>query len=554
MTEIITNNSRSNHETIDEIIDGAADGNIPECEILTYDELLQLASAMTMKTSPQEIYESLEKAVSLSAMERDGLFRKIKKHTGTNVTALRESMCEIAPEANADKVDHLKLAQAIIEKIGAENLIASSTFLYRWHPEKGIWRKCDDRPLRQEIQRQLPEGVFITNNLIKSISEIINNQCFRDGHRWNINPDIINFTNGALHWHAGTWQLKDHCREDYCTTQIPHAYNPKATNERFEQFFDEVFRDDGDKAEKRALILQMMGYTLASHARYEAFIILIGSGANGKSVLLELLRFMIGAENVCGVQPSQFGNRFQRGHLDGKLANLVTEIAEGGEIDDAGIKAITSGELMTAEHKHKPPFDFMPFCTCWFGTNHLPHSSDYSDALQRRAKIVSFNRVFKAGIDQDPHLKRTLCEEIEGIIVLCLQAYGQVINTHSFTEPPSSIDHKRQWQLQNDQVRQFVEECCACDGNALVDSKTLYNTYKRWADEEGITRKLRHNSFSNRLRQFGCTPHKGTAGRRMIAGIQLKNHAAYYPQSGTSGALPPHSNAIYENEKGEFYA
>jgi putative DNA primase/helicase len=81
---------------------------------------------------------------------------------------------------------------------------------------------------------------------------------------------------------------------------------------------------------------------------------------------------------------------------------------------DAEIKAITSGELITAEHKNKPPFDFSPFATCWFGTNHMPHTRDFSDALFRRALILTFNRVF-AEHERDPKLKEKLIAELEGI-------------------------------------------------------------------------------------------------------------------------------------------
>ena len=42
----------------------------------------------------------------------------------------------------------------------------------------------------------------------------------------------------------------------------------------------------------------------------------------------------------------------------------IAEIAEGAEIADAQLKAIVSGELTTAEHKHRAPFDFHPFATC----------------------------------------------------------------------------------------------------------------------------------------------------------------------------------------------
>src|SRR5690606_33022260 len=137
------------------------------------------------------------------------------------------------------------------------------------------------------------------------------------------------------------------------------------------------------------------GYSLMAHCNHEKFVILVGSGANGKSVLLVVIEALCGAVNVAGVQPSEFGNRFQRGYLRDKLANIVTEIKQGEVIDDAALKGIVSGEPATVEAKFKDPFTIRPFATCWFGTNHMPHTRDFSDALFRRALVVQFSEAFK---------------------------------------------------------------------------------------------------------------------------------------------------------------
>jgi putative DNA primase/helicase len=47
------------------------------------------------------------------------------------------------------------------------------------------------------------------------------------------------------------------------------------------------------------------------------------------------------------------------------------------------------------EHKFKNPFTMRPFATCWFGTNHMPHTRDHSNAIFRRAMILTFNRTFE---------------------------------------------------------------------------------------------------------------------------------------------------------------
>jgi len=108
---------------------------------------------------------------------------------------------------------------------------------------------------------------------------------------------------------------------------------------------------------------------------------LVGPGANGKSVLLNLLVEFLGRENVSAVSPAQLDNKFQRAHLLGKLANIVTELPQGATLPDEAMKSITSGEAMTVEFKYKAAFEFRPYSTIVIATNHLPHTRDFSDAI-----------------------------------------------------------------------------------------------------------------------------------------------------------------------------
>jgi len=296
-------------------------------------------------------------------------------------------------------------------------------------------------------------------------------------------------------------------------------YDPEARAPRFEQFLEEVFQGDPDAVEKSILICEMIGYTLTTSCEYEKFIFLVGVGANGKSVLLDVIRVLIGPGQVAAVQPDQMDNRFQRAHLCGKLANIVTEIKEGGEIADAALKAITSGELTTAEHKFKKPFDFQPFSTCWFGTNHMPHTRDFSDALFRRALIVEFNRVFREH-EQDKQLKRKLAAELPGILNLALEAFAGVIQRGYFTIPTSCARAKEEWRTEADQVAQFIKDCCEVKKDASVPSGNLYKAYKNWAEDAGIQRTLNRINFSKRVQRLGGKLDR-TGDSRLISGIRL---------------------------------
>lgn len=445
------------------------------------------------------------------------------KKAGAGVTLLDRALMqrclevgEITPEP-----DHLGLAREVIDRIGAENILGTDAHIWRWL-DNGVWRPCVDRAVKQDVQNTLENlGHSVLRSTVDSVADVLKTEIHASEHIWNQNQDAVNVLNGELEWNGTAWELKPHCREHYRTTQIPVAYDPDATCPRFKKFLTEIFQVDPDGQQKALALVEMIGYTLVSYARFERFALLIGSGANGKSVVLEVVRALVGPENVAAVQPSQFGNKFQRAHLHLKLANLVTEIAEGGEIADAELKSITSGELTTAEHKNKDPFDFCPFATCWFGSNHMPHTRDFSDALFRRALVIPFNRTFKAGVDADPNLKTKLLEELPGIMNLALVAFGQVIVRHNFTEPQSCVDAKQEWRLEADQVAQFTGEKCVMDAEAAIRSGDLYNEYRTWCDDAGIARKLGKKNFTNRLVRLGCKTHKGTGGQRMIMGVRL---------------------------------
>jgi len=249
---------------------------------------------------------------------------------------------------------------------------------------------------------------------------------------------------------------------------------------------------------------------------------LIGPGANGKSVLLGVLEKLCGSENVAGVQPSNFNCKFQRAHLQEKLANIVAELKQGEVIADAELKAITSGEPATVEHKFKNPFVMRPFATCWFGTNHMPHTRDFSEALFRRAMILQFNRTF-ARNEQNPRLKDELLKELPGILNLALNAYARALDpVIRLSQPASSEQAKQEWRLEANQIAQFVEDECDVDGEAEVQMKPLFDRYKSWAEEKGIVRTVSLKSMRDRLTQLGYGKRVANSGK-FVKGILLKS-------------------------------
>jgi len=496
--------------------------NETEFTVRGFDELIEAANAL-QPDDAAEIAAIVSECELLNPIQRRQVFSAIKKATGTTFGVLNEQRRqEQGPEP-----DHLDLARQVIELKGSENILHAEAHTWRWQ-DSGVWTKLDDRAVKQDVQSALDlvPGLEVMSGTVNSVADVLKTEIFVQGHEFNRgNPEAVNCLNGQAELVGGHWQLKPHCRGDYRTTQIPVCYDPKATAPKFEAFLSQIFRDDADAAEKRQALLELIGYTLMSHARHEKFVILIGAGANGKSVLLSVLYALAGPENVAGGQPSNFENRFQRAHLHQKLANIVTELRQGEVIADAELKAITSGEPATVEHKHKDPFVMRPFATCWFGTNHMPHTRDFSEALFRRATILTFNRVF-APDEQNPRLKDELLSELPGILNLALDAYAEAV-MFSFTAPQSSDAAKNEWRLEADQVAMFVDECCERDRHAQTPAGELFRAYMAWAADSGIQKTVSIKSMRERLTKLGFGKDKDRKAR-YVTGLRIIEAASQW--------------------------
>jgi hypothetical protein len=94
---------------------------------------------------------------------------------------------------------------------------------------------------------------------------------------------------------------------------------------RWLRFLEEVLEGDKDRI---SLLQEWFGYCLTHDTSLHAFMVLEGSGANGKSVVCEILTKMLGVDNVSNVPLEVFADRFQLATTLGKLSEyLVYSVA-----------------------------------------------------------------------------------------------------------------------------------------------------------------------------------------------------------------------------------
>jgi putative DNA primase/helicase len=423
------------------------------------------------------------------------------------------------PKKQPQKVDDNWLSSALIRKIEPCNLFHCNAGTYLF---ENSWKLLEHIDLKNRVRSEIASlnedraaenlAAFAVNaGRVGSVTELLQMQIYRTDLRFNLGePDTVGCANGDVVLGDGEWHLHEPKREHYRLCRIPHEYDPQATAPRFAEYLDEVFAPDEDSSDKKEFLLQMMGYALMTHCRHERFLILVGEGANGKSVALRVVEELVGPQNRAAVHPKLFGHSNHRAQLNQRLVNIVSESEQGGKLPAAELKALVSGETMTVDRKFEHPFEMEPFATFFWATNHMPHPSDYSDAIFRRAGILTFNRTFQPH-ERDTRLLDKLRPEMPGIMNMALQAYARAVS-QGFTEPRSSRVAKDDWRLQSDAVVQWLAECEMAEG-AYLGVKPCYDAFCSWSASVGLSQTPTLKTFSQRVERHGIEK------RRMAQGV-----------------------------------
>src|SRR5579872_5692792 len=100
-----------------------------------------------------------------------------------------------------------------------------------------------------------------------------------------------------------------------------------------------------------------MGLSLVFDMSMQKFLVLIGEGGNGKSVVARTWTALVGASNVSNTALERFGERFALHGTLGKLLNICQEPGTLNVSAENALKAIVGEDRLMFEQKNKDPFD-----------------------------------------------------------------------------------------------------------------------------------------------------------------------------------------------------
>ena len=318
----------------------------------------------------------------------------------------------------------------------------------------------------------------------------------------------------------------------------------------FDRYLSSIFKGDPDAGAKQRLLMEFAAACMAGIATRHSIALVLydgtdnSGGSNGKSVFVKILHALFPQQVRASVNPTDFDDANSRASLAGKRVNFVTEMPDdSGVIEGQHVKAVISGDPISAKFLYQDVFFFRPTAGHIFACNNFPSTRDTSDAFWRRWVVVPFNRRF-VGEEKDPDIvEKIVDQELEGVARLLRHALKDLVERGHFLVPDECERAKSKWRRMANNVLYFlIDECrdyteegyigpVDPDEASWTKAINLYKAYRAWA------------------RQWGFYPVSGTKfGTRVSSAVKKKRKSdgTYYQVS----LKPKHARAEGQDEVG----
>ena len=277
----------------------------------------------------------------------------------------------------------------------------------------------------------------------------------------------------------------------------------RKTPDAFKAFLKDVFPND----ETRKTATYALSTMLSGTGKFRKFQLWNGAGSNGKSTLMEIMKYVIG-ERAISYKPEVLLNKTQTQSLTpelamfrGVLAAFSSETEESKRISQGAVKALTGDETIVANPKYKDVIEFRTTFQLVLSTNYLPTFSAHDAAFIDRILVLPFYTCFYKTEEQKERAKskgsryfieakdpadvvEAIKEERASVLYYLASRYQEI--EHSIPESKESEESKNHYIDDNNDIFRFLKEFCEYSDkdDYFTPTKDLVNFY----NEENNTR------------------------------------------------------------------
>jgi putative DNA primase/helicase len=330
--------------------------------------------------------------------------------------------------------------------------------------------------------------------------------------------EALNVGNGTLNLRTG--ELRPHRAEDFITRLIELSYAFEARAERWERALAEIFAANPEIPE---YLQRAIGYAATGLMREHVFHLLLGTGRNGKSLVVEALANVLGEYGLAIASDALArAHDLQRPRPDialmrGRRFVFSQEANRGTPLDEALIKKLSGGDTISERVLHQNPITFRSTAKLFLSTNHAPEISGTETAIWRRVRLIPFKVSFSGR--EDVNLSRKLEAEREGILAWVVDGARRYF-AEGLDAPGVVTAATDEYRRQSDQLGRFADECLELIDGAAVAASRLQAAYKTWCAANG-EREQRAALIAEYLSAKGVEKRRASRGLTYF-GVSVK--------------------------------
>lgn len=294
---------------------------------------------------------------------------------------------------------------------------------------------------------------------------------------------VLNTPGGVIDLRSGG--ISPHDPMTYLTKMTAVEYSENADCPRWLAFLDDIFRKDKDLIR---YVQKAVGYSLTGSTTEQCAFFLYGTGRNGKSTFIDIIRDIFG-DYAANIQPETIMVRSNQSTAINsdiarlKGARLVTSVEpnEGVRINEGLLKQLTGDDTVTARKLYGDEFEFKPEFKLWMATNHKPVIRGTDTCIWRRIHMIPFTvQIPEEKIDR--RLKYKLSAELTGIFRWAVE--GCLLwQKEGLKMPRAVLEEVREYRHEMDVISAFVEDKCTVGKGLSVKSSQLFAAYLNWAEQ-----------------------------------------------------------------------
>lgn len=344
----------------------------------------------------------------------------------------------------------LRMADKCVEAMKAE----AKLYLQADEESGGDMAKAFEKHMKSSRSNKSKKAML---NEIEHHLPILPIQMDRYKMALNTPSGIINLKNG---------DVKAHNPEYYFTKITSVDCAEAADCPRWLAFLDDIFAGDKDLIR---YIQKAVGYSLTGSTAEQCAFFLYGTGRNGKSTFIDVIRDVFG-DYAANIQPetimvkSSQSNAINSDIARLKGARLVTSVEpnEGVRLNEGLLKQLTGDDTVTARKLYSEEFEFKPEFKLWMATNHKPIIRGTDTGIWRRIHMIPFDvQIPEDKVDKN--LTHKLKAEMTGIFKWCIDGC-LMWQREGLQMPAAVLKSVREYRREMDVISAFIEDKCTLEG------------------------------------------------------------------------------------------